>query len=219
MNISRNIARALLDIGAVLLRPDEPFVWTSGLKSPIYCDNRLTLSYPHVRRMIADGFVAAIRESFADADVVAGVATGGIAHAALVADRLDLPMVYVRDKAKGHGRQNVIEGALFSGQRVVVIEDLVSTGGSSLKAVEAVRGAGARVLGVVAVFTYGFEAAARAFAEAGVPLRALCDYPTLIEVAREENRISLGQLEALRAWRENPEAYGGNSRINKPGSA
>ncbi|QJC52466.1 orotate phosphoribosyltransferase [Paenibacillus albicereus] len=207
-SLPREIAAKLLDIGAVALRPEEPFTWTSGLKSPIYCDNRLTMSYPDIRDLVAEGFAAIIRESYPDAEVIAGTATAGIPHAAWVAHKLNLPMAYIRDKAKGHGKQNQIEGRIAAGQKVVVIEDLISTGGSSIKAAQAVREAGAEVQAVVAIFSYQFASAEKAFEEAGVPLRTLSGYTTLIDVAAERGIVQSGQLASLQAWREDPAGYG-----------
>ncbi|GAB7388071.1 orotate phosphoribosyltransferase [Bacillaceae bacterium] len=201
------IAKELLKIKAVYLRPDEPFTWTSGIKSPIYCDNRLTLSYPQVRRKIAEGFVRKIAEHFPEAELIAGTATAGIPHAAWVAERLDLPMVYVRPKAKSHGRQNRIEGKLEPGQKTVVIEDLISTGGSSLEAVRALVQEGAQVLGVLAIFSYRFPQAERHFAEAGVSHFTLTDYPALIRVALQEGYVTQEQLELLDRWRQDPETF------------
>ncbi|MFC0214188.1 orotate phosphoribosyltransferase [Paenibacillus chartarius] len=206
--LSRDIAASLLSIDAVALRPQQPFTWTSGLKSPIYCDNRLTMSYPAVREQIADGFVQLIRTHHPDAEVIAGTATAGIPHAAWVAQKLGLPMIYVRDKAKGHGKENLIEGVVRPGQKVVVIEDLISTGGSSLKAALAVNEAGAQALGVLAIFSYKLDRGTNAFAEAGMPLHTLSDYPTLLEVAAERGAIRSEDLDKLHAWREDPASYG-----------
>ncbi|AJY76394.1 orotate phosphoribosyltransferase [Paenibacillus beijingensis] len=206
--LPREIAGKLLDIEAVALRPSEPFTWTSGLKSPIYCDNRLTMSYPEVRELIAEGFAALIREQYPDAEVIAGTATAGIPHAAWVAQKLNLPMVYIRDKAKGHGKQNQIEGRVQAGQKVVVIEDLISTGGSSLKAALAVREAGATVSAVLAIFSYQFPQAGQAFADAGMPLATLSNYSALIEVAAQRGIVREGEIASLQAWREDPQSYG-----------
>ncbi|MDQ1913021.1 orotate phosphoribosyltransferase [Paenibacillus sp. GD4] len=206
--LAENIAAALLKIGAVALRPNQPFTWTSGLKSPIYCDNRLTISYPEVREMIADGFVQLIKENYPDVEMIAGAATGGIPHAAWVAQKLNLPMVYVRDKAKGHGKENLIEGAIQPGQKTVVIEDLISTGGSSLKVALAVNEAGAQSLGVLGIFSYQFDKAKEAFDGAGVPFETLTNYTTLVDVALKQGSIEEQDLEALRAWRANPSEYG-----------
>jgi orotate phosphoribosyltransferase len=206
--LSRDIARHLLRIGAVELRPNEPFTWSSGLKSPIYCDNRLTMSYPEVRSLIADGFAAVIRDRFPGCEAVAGIATGGIPHAAWTAERLGLPMLYVREKPKGHGKTNQIEGAFKPGQKVVLIEDLVSTGGSSLRAAVAVRDAGCEVLGTIAIFTYEFPQAGAAFAGQGIPLATLSSYSVLLEAAQEAGKITEQDAELLRGWKNDPEGYG-----------
>ncbi|MBB3109086.1 orotate phosphoribosyltransferase [Paenibacillus phyllosphaerae] len=206
--LPQQIAGSLLTIGAVALRPNEPFTWSSGMKSPIYCDNRLTMSYPNVRDVIAEGFAAVIRERFPDCEAVAGIATGGIPHAAWVAQKLNLPMLYVRDKAKGHGKTNQIEGHFTPGQKVVLIEDLVSTGGSSLKAAVAVREAGCVVQGTVAIFTYEFPQAAQAFAEQEIPLFTLSNYSALIETALELGKIEEADVALLRSWKEDPQAFG-----------
>ncbi|WNR46471.1 orotate phosphoribosyltransferase [Paenibacillus roseipurpureus] len=206
--IAQHIAASLLDIEAVALRPQQPFTWTSGLKSPIYCDNRLTMSHPAIREAIADGFAALIKEKFPEAEVVAGTATAGIPHAAWVAQKLGLPMIYIRDKAKGHGKENLIEGTVKPGQKVIVIEDLISTGGSSLKAALAVNDAGAKALGVLAIFSYQLDKATDAFAAADMPLHTLSNYSTLLEVALEKGKIQAADMELLRAWRTNPAAYG-----------
>jgi len=207
-NLPARIAGRLLEIGAVTLSPDEPFTWTSGLRSPIYTDNRLTISHPAIRDEIAEGFAALIRAHHPACEAVAGIATGGIPHAAWVAQKLNLPMLYVRDKAKGHGKGNQIEGVLVPGRKVVLIEDLVSTGGSSLKAALAAREAGAEVLGVLAIFTYQFPEAARAFEEAGIPLRTLTDYGTLIGEAHRRGIVGERELALLKACRENPREWG-----------
>ncbi|MEW5322601.1 orotate phosphoribosyltransferase [Geobacillus thermoleovorans] len=207
--MKHDIAAKLLEIGAVALQPNEPFTWSSGLKSPIYCDNRLTLAYPDVRRTIADGLAELIRTHFPEADLIAGTATAGIPHAAWVSERLDLPMCYVRSQAKAHGKGKQIEGKAEPGQRVVVIEDLISTGGSSLTAVRALKEAGCDVLGVAAIFTYGLEKAKQAFAEANLPAYTLTDYNTLIETAVRLGAVSEHDLATLRKWRENPEEWGG----------
>ncbi|GFN30429.1 orotate phosphoribosyltransferase [Paenibacillus xylaniclasticus] len=206
--LPREIAKSLLDIEAVALRPNEPFTWTSGLKSPIYCDNRLTMAYPAIRELIADGFAAIIRERYPNAEVIAGTATAGIPHAAWVAQKLGLPMAYIRDKAKGHGKQNQIEGRIAEGQNVVVIEDLISTGGSSLKAAIAVQEAGAKVNAVLAIFSYQFAQATEAFANAGIPLETLSNYSALIEVAVEIGKVQQADIAALQSWREDPQSFG-----------
>ncbi len=202
------IANYLLQIEAVALSPKQPFTWTSGIKSPIYCDNRLTMSYPEVREYIAESFAAVIRESYPDAEVIAGTATAGIPHAAWVAHKLNLPMAYIRDKAKGHGKQNQIEGLIKPGQKVVVIEDLISTGGSSLKAAVAVKEAGGQPLAVLAIFSYQLDTAVNAFAEAGIPLQSLSNYGALMEVALEQGKIESSDVQSLKAWREDPSSFG-----------
>lgn len=207
MTTAKEIAASLLEIGAVHLRPEQPFTWTSGIKSPIYCDNRITMSHPSVRRLIARSFAETIRTQYPDAEVVAGTATAGIPHAAWVAEVLDLPMIYVRDKAKGHGRQNQIEGSLSAGQKVVVIEDLISTGGSSLKAAQAVQAEGGEVLGVVAIFSYQFPDAEALFAEAGIPCTTLSQYTALLEAATERGVITAEQEKFLSDWRRAPRTF------------
>ncbi len=204
--IERKTAAHLMESKAIILQPSDPFTWASGWKSPIYCDNRVTLSYPVVRDYIKEAFKQTILDQFGVPDLIAGVATGAIAQGALVADLMDLPMIYVRASAKGHGRQNLIEGRIEPGQRVVVVEDLVSTGGSSLKAVEAIREAGAVVEGMVAIFTYGFPVA---FREAGVKLHTLSAYNTLIDMALETGYIQESQVELLSRWREEPSTWKG----------
>ncbi len=207
--IKRKTAGYLLESKAIILQPENPFFWASGWQSPIYCDNRVTLSYPGVRDYIKEVFKETIVNQFGVPDLIAGVATGAIAQGALVADLMDLPMIYVRPSAKGHGRQNLIEGKMESGQAVVVVEDLISTGGSSLKAVEAIREAGGVVVGMVAIFTYGFPEALEAFKNAGVKLFTLSDYHTLIEMAVETGYIEENQVELLSRWREDPSAWKG----------
>jgi orotate phosphoribosyltransferase len=206
--MKKEIATHLLEIGAVSLQPQEPFTWSSGLKSPIYCDNRLTLAYPNVRSKIADGLTALIREHFSDVEAIAGTATAGIPHAAWASERLALPMCYVRNQAKGHGKGKQIEGKAEKGQKVVVVEDLISTGGSSLNAVRALKEAGCNVLGVVAIFTYGLEKGKQAFAENNVDVYTLTDYDTLIETAVELGVVTEQDIATLREWRRNPEKWG-----------
>ncbi|MGE5703433.1 MAG: orotate phosphoribosyltransferase [Clostridia bacterium] len=206
-SIAKQVASHLLSIGAVHLRPDQPFTWTSGIKSPIYCDNRITMSHPAIRSQIADAFVATIRERFPDAEVIAGTATAGIPHAAWIADKMNLPMIYVRDKAKGHGRQNQIEGSLIKGQKVVVIEDLISTGGSSLKAAQAVQAEGGEVLGVIAIFSYQFPDAESLFTEANMPFATLSNYTELLTVAKEQGIITPEQESVLVEWRKSPRTF------------
>lgn len=203
----REIARQLLDIGAVHLRPDEPFTWTSGLRSPIYCDNRMTMSFPAARRYIATAFAQIISEQYPETEVIAGTATAGIPHAAWVAEELDLPMIYVRDKAKAHGRNNQIEGVLREGQQVIVIEDLISTGGSALKAAKAVDEAGGQTLAVFAIFSYQFAQAEQAFREAGYPLHTLSHYTALLAEAKERGILKEEQMEELASWRIDPNEY------------
>lgn len=206
--MNKEIATHLLRIGAVSLEPNEPFTWSSGLKSPIYCDNRLTLAYPNVRSAIADGLVELIRAHFSNVEAIAGTATAGIPHAAWVSERMNLPMCYVRSQAKAHGKGKQIEGKAEPGQRVVVIEDLISTGGSSLNAVRALKEAGCEVLGVAAIFTYGLEKAKQAFAENKVEVHTLTDYDTLIEIAVGLGVVTEQDLVTLRKWRESPEEWG-----------
>jgi orotate phosphoribosyltransferase len=201
------VARNLLEIKAVKLSPTEPFTWASGLLSPIYCDNRVALSHPAARTFLKN-CLAEKSQSFGDFDVVAGVATAGIPHGALLADVLNKPFIYVRSSAKDHGRRNQIEGELKPGQRVLVIEDLISTGGSCLVAVDALRDAGAEVVGVLAIFQYGFAKADQAFAEKGVPFKTLSNYHALVQEAVRSGYVSETDLNTLNKWRENPEAWG-----------
>ena len=206
MTPAQEVARRLLQIKAIKLSPQKPFTWASGLLSPIYCDNRTVLSFTDVRRFIIDQFVAQ-SGAFGSFDLVAGVATAGIPHGVLLADRLDKPFIYVRDKAKAHGRQNTIEGVLPAGQRVLVVEDLISTGGSSIKAVEALREAGAEVVGVLAIFTYGFAKATQTFQAAACPFATLSDYPTLLAEARQNHYINENEEALLAQWRQSPETW------------
>lgn len=198
------IAEYLLQIKAIKLQPDQPFTWASGLKSPIYCDNRKTLSYPQIRTFIRQQFVNAINHHFAKPDVIAGVATGGIAQGALVAQDLGLPFVYVRSEAKKHGMTNMVEGEVEKDQSVVVIEDLISTAGSSMKAIEALREKGCNVKGMLAIFTYGFDEATVNLKNANCTTYTLCDYDTLIEVALKHNYITENDLASLKQWRLDP---------------
>lgn len=201
-------AAKLLKIKAIKLRPQEPFTWASGWKSPIYCDNRKVNSYPEVRTYVKLRLVSLILEHFPEAEAVAGVATGAISQGALVADALGMPFAYVRPKPKDHGMGNQIEGELAAGTKVVVVEDLISTGGSSLKAVEALRQAGVEVLGMVASHTYGFPVAEEAFKEAGVTLYTLTDYEHVIAEAADTGYVSQDDLELLSQWRKNPAEWG-----------
>jgi len=198
------VAAMLLQIQAIKLSTEKPFSWSSGWKSPIYCDNRLSLSYPEIRKSIRDGLVNAIRENFFTAEAIAGVATAGIAQGALVAEALDLPFLYVRPKPKDHGMENLIEGRIVPSQKVVVVEDLVSTGGSSLKAVQALRDAGFDVMGMVSIFNYGFDIATRNFYEANISLISLSDYNSLLKYALEHQYISEHDVISLKAWRVDP---------------
>ena len=207
-------AKFLLQIKAVKLNDESPFTWASGRKSPIYCDNRITLSYPEIRTFIRQRFVDAILEQFGDVDVIAGVATGGIAQGALVAQELGKPFVYVRSEEKKHGLTNQIEGEIKSGQSVVVIEDLVSTGKSSLIAVNVLREKGCDVKGMVAIFTYNLDVAKKNFEDADVVLRTLTNYDRLVEVAKEEEYIKDSAMESLAKWRENPEKWS-EERMNQ----
>lgn len=205
---AKQVAEYLLQIKAIKLEPANPFTWASGWKSPIYCDNRKTLSYPEVRTFIRDKFAEAVKEVYGDCDVIAGVATGAIAQGVLVAEVLNKPFVYIRSSAKSHGLENKIEGEIKAGQKVVVVEDLISTGGSSLNAVEALRSAGCEVLGMVAIFTYGFQTAVDNFTNADCKLATLSDYNTMIELAVESGYIREEDVENLKEWRKDPSNWG-----------
>lgn len=207
-NISKKTAEYLLQINAIKLQPSNPFTWASGWKSPIYCDNRKTLSFPEVRRFIRDSFATRVRELYPQADLIAGVATGAIAHGALVAEKLELPFIYVRSEAKGHGLGNQIEGYFEKNQKVVVIEDLISTGGSSLSAVRALREAGCEVLGMLAIFTYEFGKAADGFASENCRLDTLSNYSTLVGTAVATGYIGESDVETLKKWRIDPSSWG-----------
>ena len=202
--MKKEIAKALLSIQAVFLRPDEPFTWASGIKSPIYCDNRLTLTAPAVRTEIEEGLAQTIRENYPQVEVLMGTSTAGIAHAAIVGHLMDLPMGYVRSGNKDHGRQNRIEGRLDKGEKVVVVEDLISTGGSVLETVEALREAGAEVLGVVSIFTYGMKKGVERMAEAGVKNVSLSNLDTIAQVGAEEGYIAPEDVSRLLKFRDNP---------------
>lgn len=206
--MKQEIAKGLLSIGAVFLRPDEPFTWASGIKSPIYCDNRLTLTAPEVRIKVEQGLAEIIREHYPQCEVLMGTSTAGIAHAAITGHIMDLPMGYVRGSAKDHGRTNQIEGKLERGQKVVVIEDLISTGGSVLETVEALRSAGAEVLGIASIFTYGMAKGIERMDQADIKNVSLCDLDTLVEVAAEEGYIKKNDVERLIAFRNNPSDEG-----------
>jgi orotate phosphoribosyltransferase len=205
--IRSQIARELLRIKAISLSPSEPFTWASGRLSPIYCDNRLSLGYPEVRTLIANGFEALIKEKGLSCDVIVGTATAGIPHAAWLAGNMDLPMAYVRSAPKGHGKGNQIEGLAPSGARAVVIEDLISTGMSSTAVLKPLAEAGVEVLAVLAIFTYGLDVADRAFQAAGVPYFTLSDFPALVEVAEESALLSESELESLKSWYRDPDSW------------
>ena len=202
------VAQLLLQINTIKVQPTLPFTWASGWKSPIYCDNRKILSYPHARSIIRDRFVEVIKQQYPEAEVIAGVATGAIAHGALVAEKLGLPFIYVRSEPKSHGLENLIEGDLGVGQKVVIVEDLVSTGGSSLKAASAVSDFGGNVLGMVAIFTYEFPQAQNNFAKAGLTLTTLSRYQVLIEQALKMGRVTEDEIQKLMLWREDPAIWG-----------
>lgn len=205
---AKKTAELLLQINAIKLNPKNPFTWASGWKSPIYCDNRITLSFPEIRGYIKQEFAKKIEEKYGKPDVIAGVATGAIGIGMLVAEAMNLPFVYVRPEPKKHGRQNQIEGFLQEGQKVVVVEDLISTGKSSLQAVEALKAAGAEVEGMVAIFTYGFDVSTENFKNAEVQLNTLGNYETLLELAATKNYITQEEQETLKEWRKNPAEWG-----------
>jgi len=202
--VASEVARSLLQIKAIKLQPTNPFTWASGVKSPIYCDNRKILSYPDIRSYVKSQLAVSINEKFEKPDAIAGVATGGIAHGALVAEAMGLPFVYIRSNVKDHGLNNMIEGELGQGQKVVVVEDLVSTGGSSLKAVDAIRAENCQVLGMTAIFTYGFDIAKENFEKSDCKLVTLSHYDILIQEALKENYIEEKDFELLQTWRKNP---------------
>ncbi|MCQ2217723.1 MAG: orotate phosphoribosyltransferase [Paludibacteraceae bacterium] len=206
-NLEKLIAEKLLKIKAIKVQPSNPFTWASGWKSPIYCDNRKTLSYPEIRTLIKIELARLVREMYDDVDVIAGVATGAIAQGAMVAEELGLPFVYVRSSPKDHGLENLIEGDLKPGQKVVVIEDLISTGGSSLKAVEALRKDGCEVIGMLAIFTYGFPVAAEKFKEAKVELTTLSNYQAVLQHMLDSKQIGEMEMETLQEWRKNPSEW------------
>ncbi|GGF17801.1 orotate phosphoribosyltransferase [Echinicola rosea] len=206
--IAATVARKLLDIKAIRLQPKQPFTWASGWKSPIYCDNRLSLSFPEARTYIKEKLVEVIKQNYPKVEGIAGVATAGIPQGALIAEEMGLPFIYVRSKPKGHGMENMIEGKVTKGQKVVVIEDLVSTGGSSLKAIEALHASGFEVLGMAAIFTYGFEVARQNFIEADVKLICLSDYEAMLPQAIENNYASDEDLQSLAEWRKSPDTWG-----------
>ena len=207
-NAQIEVAKRLLAIDTIKIQPNIPFTWASGWKSPIYCDNRKVLSFPETRTFICSQFVKLIREKYPNAEAIAGVATGAIAHGVLVAEALQLPFVYVRSKPKGHGLENLIEGDIQPGTKVVIIEDLISTGGSSIGAAEAIRNFGAEVLGMLAIFTYNFPLAAQNFDDANIELTTLSNYNILLKLAYESGEITDSQLESLNNWRKSPETWG-----------
>ncbi len=207
MTNEQAVAEKLLQVKAIRLNVKEPFTWASGWKSPIYCDNRKVLSFPHVREFIKSEMCNVIFEQFADAELLAGVATAGIAWGAMAADQLKLPYIYVRPKPKEHGLGNQIEGSFEAGQKVVVVEDLISTGKSSLEVVEVLRKAGVEVIGMVSIFTYGFDVAAEAFKKAAVEYRSLTNYPTLIKLAIEKNIVEASEQEVLLKWAKDPAGW------------
>lgn len=209
-NLEKTIAKHLLQIKAIKLEPANPFTWASGWKSPIYCDNRKTLSYPEIRTYIKQEFAKLIKDNFGIPDVIAGVATAAIAQGALVAEELGLPFVYIRSKPKNHGLENLIEGVVQAGLSVVVVEDLISTGKSSLNAIDALRKAGCNVKGMVAIFTYGFNVAEENFKNANCKLITLCNYNALIDIALETNYINKDDVDTLKLWRKDP----GNWKVN-----
>jgi len=211
--VAEKIAESLLQIKAIKLQPQNPFTWASGWKSPIYCDNRISLSHPAIRTYIRQKLAEVVQNEFGSVEMISGVATAGIPQGVLVAQDLGLPFTYVRSSNKDHGRQNQIEGEIVSGQRVVVVEDLISTGKSSLKAVEALREAGCNVVGLVSIFTYGFEEAVKNFAEAKCEAISLCDFETLIEVAAKYNYIHQEDIELLQDWRVEPAIWGEKHQI------
>ncbi len=202
-----DVAHSLLQINAIKLNVENPFTWASGLLSPIYCDNRRILSYPAIRRMVVDGLSVIVRDRFPEAGLVAGVATGGIAHGVLVAEKLGLPFVYVRSTPKSHGLASQIEGHFEKDQKTVVVEDLVSTAKSSVAAIEALSGAGLVIKGMVAIFTYGLDAAEKRLRDAACPFISLSNYQALVDLVKSQQTFSPGELAALQAWREDPEAW------------
>ncbi len=214
-NTAFKTAELLLQINAIKLQPQNPFLWASGWRSPIYCDNRITLSYPSIRNYLRENLAGQIEELYGKPDMIAGVATGAIGIGALVADYLNLPFCYVRPETKSHGRKNKIEGHLEKDQTVVVVEDLISTGKSSLLAVEALREADAQVKGMVAIFTYGFDKADENFNHSNINLNTLSDYDNLVQIAEKSNYISSKEVELLKRWREDPEKWGNTIKDSK----
>ena len=207
IDIAKQIAKSLLQINAIILQPNQPFKWAAGWNSPIYCDNRKTLSYPKIRNHIRQGLAAIVRNHYKGANVIAGVATAGIPHGALVAEELGLPFIYVRSKAKEHGKQNQIEGYFEKGQSVILVEDLISSGKSSLEAAATLKDAGMLVKGMASIFTYGFDAATKNFEKANYEYMSLCDYNTLLTQAIAQQYIEEVDLSILKEWRENPSTW------------
>ena len=207
IDIAKQVAKSLLQINAIILQPNNPFKWAAGWNSPIYCDNRKTLSYPEIRNHIRQGLAAIVKNYYKGANVIAGVATAGIPHGALVAEELGLPFIYVRSKAKEHGKQNQIEGYFEEGQSVILVEDLISSGKSSLEAAAVLKEAGMNVKGMVSIFTYGFDAAVENFKNADCEYVSLCDYNTLLPQAIESQYIEKSDLSILKEWRENPSIW------------
>ena len=208
IDIAKQVAKSLLQINAIILQPNQPFKWAAGWNSPIYCDNRKTLCYPEIRNHIRQGLAAIVKNHYKGANVIAGVATAGIPHGALVAEELGLPFIYVRSKAKKHGKQNQIEGYFEKGQSVVLVEDLISSGKSSLEAAATLKEAGMKVKGIVSIFTYGFDAATQNFKKADCEFISLCNYSTLLREAVKQEYINESDLETLEKWRENPSKWG-----------
>ena len=204
IDIAKQVAKSLLQINAIILQPNNPFKWAAGWNSPIYCDNRKTLSYPQIRTNIKQGLAAIVKNHYKGANVIAGVATAGIPHGALVAEELGLPFIYVRSKAKEHGKQNQIEGYFEEGQSVILVEDLISSGKSSLDSAQVLKDAGMNVKGIVSIFTYGFDAAAENFKNAECEYVSLCDYSTLLPIAKEQQYVEESDLTVLNKWRDNP---------------
>lgn len=204
IDIAKQVAKSLLQINAIILQPNNHFKWTAGWNSPIYCDNRKTLSYPQIRTNIKQGLAAIVKNHYKGANVIAGVATAGIPHGALVAEELGLPFIYVRSKAKDHGKQNQIEGFFEEGQSVILVEDLISSGKSSLDSAQVLKDAGMNVKGIVSIFTYGFDAAAENFKKAECEYVSLCDYSTLLPIAKEQQYVEESDLSVLNEWRDNP---------------
>ena len=204
IDIAQQVAKSLLQINAIILQPNNPFKWAAGWNSPIYCDNRKTLSYPEIRTNIKQGLAAIVKNHYKGANVIAGVATAGIPHGALVAEELGLPFIYVRSKAKEHGKQNQIEGYFEAGQSVILVEDLISSGKSSLDSAQVLKDAGMNVKGMVSIFTYGFDAAAENFKKAECEYVSLCDYSTLLPIAKEQQYVEESDLSVLNEWRDNP---------------